>query len=70
MVERVRRGSPAERAGVRPDDVILSVNGKSVSDGTEYDERLRGLDADEAIDLVIRRGRTIVSVRLEPEKTP
>ncbi len=70
MVERIRKGSPAERAGVRPDDLILSVNGRSVSDASEYDERLKSLTAGEPIDLVIRRGRTIVSVRLEPEKTP
>jgi serine protease Do len=70
MVERVRRGSPAERAGVRPDDLILSVNGKSVGDATEYDERLRTLTSGEAVDLVIRRGRSVLSFRLEPEKSP
>jgi serine protease Do len=70
MVERVRRGSAAEKAGVRADDLILSVNGKSVSDAEEYDERLRSLEAGQAVDLVVRRGRAIVSVRIEPEKSP
>jgi S1-C subfamily serine protease len=68
MVDRVRRGSAAELAGVRQDDLILSVNGKNVANPEEYDERLRSLAASEGIDLVIRRGRNVVTIRLEPEK--
>ena len=68
MVDRVRRGSPAELAGVRQDDLILSVNGKNVSNPDEYDERLRAIASNEAIDLVIRRGRSIVTIRIEAEK--
>ena len=68
LVDRVRRGSPAELAGVRQDDLILSVNGKNVSNPDEYDERLRAIASDEAIDLVIRRGRNIVTIRIEAEK--
>jgi len=68
MVDRVRRGSAAELAGVRQDDLILSINGKNVSNPEEYDERLRSIAAGEGIDLVIRRGRNVVTIRLEPEK--
>jgi serine protease Do len=68
MVDRVRRGSAAELAGVRQDDLILSINGKNVANPEEYDERLRSIAAGEGIDLVIRRGRNVVTIRLEPEK--
>lgn len=68
MVERVRKGSPAETAGVRQDDLILSVNGANVSNPDEVDKRLALLRPGEALDLVIRRGRAIQSIRLEPEK--
>ncbi|MEK7731559.1 MAG: S1C family serine protease, partial [Planctomycetota bacterium] len=68
MVDRVRRGSAAELAGVRQDDLILSLNGKNVANPEEYDERLRSIAAGEGIDLVIRRGRNVVTIRLEPEK--
>lgn len=68
MVERVRRGSLAEKAGIRQDDVILSVNGSNVSDPEEVDKRLALILPGEALDLVIRRGRSIVPIRLEPEK--
>lgn len=68
MVDRVRRGSAAELAGVRQDDLILSLNGKNVANPEEYDERMRSIAAGEGIDLVIRRGRNVVTIRLEPEK--
>ncbi len=73
FVERVRSGSPAEFAGVRKDDLILSVNGRSVPDIAAFDARMKVLAPDEAIDLVIRRGRTIVSVRIDvipPNRAP
>jgi serine protease Do len=65
FVERVRPDSPADRAGVRKDDLILSINGRNVTDVEQCDERLRGLSAYEPIDLVIRRGREIIAVRVE-----
>lgn len=68
FVERVRKGSPAEKAGVLKDDLILSINQANVSDVREFDERWRTLKSGEPIDLVIRRERRILTVRLEPEK--
>ncbi|MHC4695131.1 MAG: S1C family serine protease [Planctomycetota bacterium] len=65
FVERLRRDSPAARAGVRKDDLILSLNGQAMPDVAAYDARLSVLSPDEPIDLVIRRGRTILSIRIE-----
>ncbi len=65
FVERVRSGSPAQEAGIRKDDLILSVNGRSVPDVAAFDTYLARLMPNEPIDLVIRRGRTIVSVRIK-----
>ncbi len=70
FVERVRSGSPAEKAGVRKDDLILSVNGRSVADVAAFDTSLARLMPKEPIDLVIRRGRIIVSVRIENVEEP
>lgn len=68
FVERVRRNSPAARAGVRKDDLILAVNGKNVADVKEYESRLRALQPGEPVTLVIRRGRTILTTELvDPE---
>jgi serine protease Do len=65
FVERVRRGSRAEKAGVLKDDLILSINNANVADVREFDERWRTLEPGEPIDLVIRRDRRIMNVRLE-----
>jgi S1-C subfamily serine protease len=67
FVERVRHGSTAGKAGVRVDDLILSINGRSVSDVKEYDTQVSHLRPGEAIDLVVRRGRRIVSIHIETE---
>lgn len=68
FVERVRRQSPAGLAGVRQDDLIMSVNGTNVTVVAEYEKRLETLPVSESIDLVIRRGRRIMTIRIEPPK--
>ncbi len=67
FVERVKRRSPAGRAGVRKDDLILSVNGRNVRNVEECQKRLRAVPAGEPISLVIRRDRDIVTVLIETE---
>ncbi len=64
FVERVQRASAAARAGVQKDDLILSFNGKAVPDVVAYDKQLGRLSPHEPIELVIRRGRTILSIQL------
>ncbi|MFQ5591431.1 MAG: trypsin-like peptidase domain-containing protein, partial [Phycisphaerae bacterium] len=69
LVEHVRRGSPAERAGVRRDDLILLLNGRNVRDAQAYYKRLRTLSPDEPIDIVLRRGRTVLKLRLREARS-
>lgn len=64
FVERVRAGSPAEKAGVRKDDLILSVNGRAVADAAEYQQRMESVERGRPVTLVIRRGRAIVDVQV------
>jgi serine protease DegQ len=67
FVDRVRRGSPAAKAGVRKDDLILSVNGHSVPDLVSYDKRMDRIASDEPVDLVIQRKKRVITVRLLPD---
>ena len=62
-----RRKMGTAHAGVRADDLILSVNGRSISNVKQYDQQLEALGPGEPLDLVIRRGRRILSIRIEPE---
>jgi len=68
MVDRIRNGSPAARAGIQKDDVIISVNGKNVADVEDYEGRVRFVGPGEPVELLIRRGRNIMSVRVEGVK--
>jgi S1-C subfamily serine protease len=65
FVERVLMGSPAHKAGVRKDDLILSINGRNISDASAYQKRLQYALSGEPIELVIQRGREIISVQIE-----
>jgi serine protease Do len=66
MVERVQWGSAAEKAGIRKDDVILSVDGRTVSDVADYDERLTMVAPGQSIIFVVRRGERILSLQVTP----
>jgi len=68
FVERVRPDSPADKADLRKDDLILSVNGRTVPDLAAYKARMQLLAEDESVDLVIRRGRSVLAIHIEPEE--
>lgn len=65
FVDRVTSGSPADLAGIRKDDLILSVNGKAVPDVDSYDKSLKRASVTGSMDVIIRRGRSIKHLHLE-----
>lgn len=69
FVERVKFGSPASKAGVRRDDLILSVNNRNVASIEEYQKRLQDVSPNKSIVLVVRRGRNILNLEVKPEAT-
>lgn len=64
MIISTADNSPAKRAGIKPGDVILSVNGEAVHTNSEISEKLNACDT---AALVLRRGDSELSVCLEPE---
>jgi hypothetical protein len=57
------RGSPADSAGVRPGDVLLSVNGKPVKDPQVMLDLIAALAPEERAAFRLRRDKTIVECR-------
>lgn len=67
FVEFVRIGSPAQIAGMRKDDLILSVNGRSVATVEEVEQRLKAAQPGDPLTLVLRRDRNIVTANVTTE---
>jgi serine protease Do len=64
FIESVRPNSPAAKAGLRPDDLILFVNGRIVSSCKLLTDELSYIDRFEALQLTIQRGQELIEVSL------
>ena len=62
-IQSVEEGSPAEAAGIRPQDVLLRVNGKELVDIFDY----HYLTDDESLCLTVRRGNEELIFSVEKE---
>jgi hypothetical protein len=59
----VRAGSPAEKAGLRGDDVITKIGGMAVPDLQAMTDALRSHKPGDVVEIVIRRGAQSTTVR-------
>ena len=70
LIAGVMRGSPADTAGVRPGDVLLTVAGKAVKDPQIMLDLIAALKPDERASFRLRRDKTIVEVQVKIGKRP
>lgn len=66
-VERVRAESPASRAGIKPNDLVMTVNGERAGTCAAFYAALRKVPAGERIRLVIKRGEDVRPIEIDPE---
>lgn len=70
LVSDVQRNSPAQKASLRPGDVILSFNGKKVADATDLKKLVASSRAGARVPLVIvrdgKRERLALEIREQP----
>ena len=59
----VRAGSPAEKAGLRGDDIITRIGSIEVSDLQAMTNALRSHQPGDTVDIVVRRGDRVTTVR-------
>lgn len=65
-IGEVMKDKPAARAGLKANDVISSVNGKSVGKWDDFAEVVAGSKG-QPVDIVVRRGGESLSFRIIPE---
>jgi len=67
FIDEVRKGSPADEAGIRPDDLVLFVNDERLIQSCKaLKEELSYIDRDDPIKLTIIRGQELLEFTLEP----
>ncbi len=69
-VERVRSGSPASKAKIRPDDLILRADGVRIGSCAELEAFFAGCHPDQTVTLSVKRGEKVLSVELTLEAKP
>ncbi len=70
LANRVRAGSPADRAGIKPGDVILSINGHDVQDPSALKFRLATVAIGSDINLSVWRKGKQIDVKMKAEAPP
>ncbi len=66
-VERVRANSPAARADIRPNDLILSLNGQPVATCDDFTRLLAGIPPTVRLELTLKRGEQVIFAELTVE---
>jgi len=59
----VRAGSPAEKAGLRGDDIITKIGDMAVTDLQAMTDALRSHEPGDTVDIVVRRGNDVTTLR-------
>ena len=71
FVDRVVVGSPAAKAKIRPDDLLLGVGGQVTGTRREVEQAIRQLPIDQPISLTLLRDNQLLEIQLTPaESTP
>ncbi len=67
FVDRVKRGSVAFKAGLRADDLIVSLDGRGVADIRTFEKVLSRLDRAKDIELIVIRKEEHIPLTIKPE---
>jgi S1-C subfamily serine protease len=67
FLDAVTTGSPAAKAGLQPDDLILFVNGRVASSCKNLVDELTFIDRIDPVSLTVQRGIDLLEITLDPE---
>ncbi len=66
-VERVKRGSPAARAGLRTDDLIIAANGRQIAKLAALERVIADLNPGDTLELTVVRDDEVKTIKLTLE---
>ena len=67
-IDRVKRGSPAAKAKLKPDDLIISIDGNKIGDVRQYQQVVDQLVPGEEVLMIVKRGQEILRIRITPRE--
>ncbi len=70
VLMRLLKGGPADRGGMRPGDVVTSVDGKPVADTRDLVERTAAVKPGEQVDFTVVRSGAETKLRVEVGRRP
>jgi S1-C subfamily serine protease len=70
LVRRVAPDSPADRAGIRPDDVLETIDGRPVAGPADWEVGLLDAGVGADVEVTYRRGGRVRSATLRVEELP
>jgi serine protease DegQ len=70
LIAGVLKGSPADRAGVKPGDILLSIDGKTVADPTAMLNIVASLTPGRSATMKLRREQKDIELQVEVGKRP
>lgn len=65
-IDRVLPGSPAAKAGLKSDDLIVSLAGQVVHDSLDYKKIVETLKAGQEVTISVKRNNQVVTVQIVP----
>jgi len=70
LIAGILRGGPADRAGMKPGDILIAVNGKPVADSASMLNLVAGLSPGKIAALTVLRGKTEVVLQVSAGTRP
>ena len=65
-ISGVRKGGPAEQAGIQAGDIIVEFDGHKIGDASDYQEALAGAKPDVTVDIVVLRNGERLVLKITP----
>lgn len=70
IILNIARNSPAARAGLRPGDILVSINGTSIQTPDQVQQQVEAIPLGSALQLTVDRNGQTQTVKVQPEQIP